>query len=720
MAPEQLEAKAVDARTDIFAFGAVLYEMLTGRRAFDGGSAAAVMASVLNTEPAALDTVTRLASPALGRIVRKCLAKDPDNRWQTFRDLADELKWIADEADRPEPSAVARTARPAGLNRWATLGVAALALALMGWAGWRFGTADDPSAARSIVRFTALPSPSVGGDVGAYDISADGNSVVYVSGIGNGRKLYLKRFDELTDVLIPGSDVADEISFSPDGQWVAFYSGERLLKVNVRTMAAPILLWEGNGKSNNRSTQWLDDHTILTVRDRTDVTDESRGSRGQVMLVPAEGGEPQAVTTFTETPPENDHHNPLMLPGGRALIFTVHDKKEGRKIVAQPYSPEERKAVGERTVLLESAFDPQYVPTGHLVFARDGTIRAVPFDAARLKITGPEVILIENSLVADNNLNGGYRVSRSGTLVFRPKASPDGRSFVWVDRAGVETPVPLGAHSFSAPSLSPDGKRLAYVMDDGPRTDLWVYEFATEKATQITQEGRHRTPIWTPDSQRWTYASMRDDAWALFSQSAGGAPEFLVSGQSDLVPGSWSRDGRVLLYADGGSLSEHRLYSVAVDGDRKPTPVLHGQRAKRHPSVSPDGRWIAYTCVMTLTEICVSNYPELTLQHKVSTAGGREPRWSRDGREIVYRSVQRMFAVPIDTTRAFSAGKPQVLFEGNHVIGTNDGSFGLDYGLAPDGRFLMMKPGPGERPPFGLSVVLNWVDELVRRVPANQ
>lgn len=704
MAPEQLEGQKVDPRADVFAFGAVLYEMLTGTRAFDGGSAAAVMASVLNTDPPALATIKRLGSPGLERIVRKCLAKDPDNRWQTVRDLADELQWVSEEVQRPEPQVVDRAASGAGVNRWATVSVATLALALTGWAGWRAGTASERPSAPGIVTFMTLPFAS--GGVGAFDISVDGTKLVYVN---NGR-LYLKRFDQPADVPVPGSEGADEAALSPNGEWVAFYSKERLLKVNVTTMAAPVLVWDGQGRAVPRGTGWLDDSTIVT----------SRQQGNGLMRVPADGGQPQAITTFTETPPEDDHHHPQLLPGGRALIFTVHDAKGGSKVAAQAFSPEEGRAVGERTVLIESGFDAQYASTGHLVFAKEGTLLAVPFDAAHLKITGPEVTLVEDVATRAIDLNGAYRVSKSGTLVFLSRPSQDGRRLVWVDRKGAETQIPVEARDFGSPSVSPDGKWMAYAVNDGRRRDLYTYEFSTGRISAITSDGRSGLPIFTPDSQALTYASTRDGISALFVQSFGGTPEHQVSSDSRLVPGSWSPNGQVLTYWAGAStrsvVADH-MFSIDVKGDRKPKPLLHGPNGQRHPSISPDGRWIAYTAETPRTEVFVSNYPELTLRRQVSIDGGREPKWSRDGGEIVYRSFRGMFAVPIDTTRGFSPGTPHELFKGDYVVGARE--LGLDYDLAHDGRFVMIKPSADELRP-GFRVVLNWVAELARRVPTNQ
>jgi eukaryotic-like serine/threonine-protein kinase len=306
--------------------------------------------------------------------------------------------------------------------------------------------------------------------------------------------------------------------------------------------------------------------------------------------------------------------------------------------------------------------------------------------------------------------------------VFRPEPSQNGRMLAWVDRKGTETPVPIAPRSFGSPRVSPDGRRLAFAIADGGRRDIWTYDIATERLARLTRDDDNRTPIWTRDGQRLIYASMRGDEGQLFWQPAdgGGAPERLVSGGSLLVPGTWSADGRTFVYVDGdnGPAGSH-MFALPTDGERKPQPLLRGpaMALERQPSLSPDGQWLAFASADSRrNEIYVAAFPGSRSGRQVSVEGGREPLWSRDGRELVYRSGTRMFAVPVDTTRGFSAGKPRVLFEGRYVAGGND-VMGLDYDLAPDGRFLMLKPSADELAPRGLNVVLNWIEELKLRVP---
>jgi serine/threonine protein kinase/Tol biopolymer transport system component len=715
MAPEQHEGKAVDARADVFAFGAVLYEMLTGRKAFDGGSAPAVMAAVLNAEPAALDTIHQLTSPSLERLVRKCLAKDPDDRWQTTRDLADELKWIAHEADRPAIRSLDRSGGDPSLPgtfRGRTLGLAyvagvvAVTSALTGWAGWRLAPMRD-SAARVITRFEVEPAAPID----LFDISPDGTEMVYSAGPMG--RLIIRRFDQFGDSPIPGTDGADAPVFSPDGQWIAFFSGKRMLKVNVRTRAAPILLADNIDRWLSGAT-WLADDTIVF----------SRPNHG-LQRVSAEGGEPVAVTSLSQTPREFDHHSPTLLPGGQALLFTVHESDGRFNVVV------EMLATAERKLVIESAYDARYVATGHLVFARNSTILAVPFDLRRLQVTGPPLTLVERVADRPRDGDGGYRLSTSGTLVYQSKPSVDGRTLTWVDPAGAETLLPISPRAFSSPSVSPDGGRLAFAVEDGGRCDIFTFELASGALARLTRDGDNRTPIWTRDGQRLTYSSSlitststtstRTDARLLVTQPAdrSGGPEPLVSGGISLVPGSWSADGRVLVYTDGGT-DPKGLHMLALhrDGEGKPQPLFDGPAEEGQPSLSPDGRWLAFMANETArAEIYVSAFPTSASLYQVSVEGGRQPKWSRDGRELVYRSGRRMLAVTVKTASAFSAGKPRVLFEGDYV---SSGLLGLDYDLAPDGRFLMVKPSADEQTPARVRVVVNWIDEVKQRVPGGK
>ena len=689
MAPEQLEGKKVDSRADVFSFGAVLYEMLIGKRAFDGGSTAAVMAAVLNTEPTELHSLQRLSSPALERVIRKCLAKDPDDRWQTARDLADELRWITAEIARPSPAMPNLGVRRRGFGQWAVPGAVAVGLVLAAWAGWRIGSADLP-AARAVVHFSALPST---GRINRFDISGDGTKLVYSSG----GRLYLRQFDQSGDAPIQGTEGAGSPLFSPDGEWVAFFSQEqeRLMKVNVKTVGAPVLIC-GGLVDGFLGADWLENGSIIFAT-------RNHG----VQRVFAEGGEPATVVALSESTPEFDHHSPSMLPGGEAVLFTSHERNGQFNVAVQNL------ATSERKVIIKRAYEARFVPPGHLVFAREGTLFAVPFDPGRLEVTGPEVNLLENVLGDEIDGVSAYRLSNSGTLAFRPAPSNAGRTLVWVDRKGIETPVNITARAISTPSVSPDGRRLAFAVAEGGRRDIWTYELATEKLARVTREGNNWAPIWTRDGQRLAFTSTRGGSRELFWQSSdgGSAADRLVGGDLQLSPGGWSADGKVLVYSDGGTGPQGAsMFLVSTDDARQPRPLLHGPGEQWSPRMSPDGRWIAYASnEATRAEVFVSGFPAFTSRYQVTSEGGDEPEWSSDGRELWYWRGGQVFSVAIDAARAFTSAKPREWFSGPYVFGS--------YDVAPDGRLLMIKRDPEETASLGLRVVVNWVDQLARRVP---
>jgi Tol biopolymer transport system component len=704
----------VDARADVFAFGAVLYEMLTGQKAFSGGSVAAVMAAVLNAEPPRLAAVQPLASPSLQRLIDKCLAKESDERWQTARDLADELKWIGAGLDSQRPLSPdrLRDSEVPHATGWRTrLRVSALVITVGGLAlygGWRLERSREPASSGMVTRFPIQAAP--GAAIDAFDLAADGSAIVYVRrSREDGIRLYVRRLDQLQDLPIPGSEGASSPLFSPDGQWVAFFAGERLLKVNVYTNSAPILVSEGVERWLNGAS-WLPDGTIIFAR-------PNHG----LHRVPSDGGEAVPLTELEESPREFDHHSPVLLPGGKVLLFTLHAHDGRFHVVAETL------ATGSRKLLIESAYDARYVSPGHLVFARDGRILAVPFDVNRLEVIGRPVTLVEPVAGRPQDGNGGYRLATNGTLAFLPAPSLAGRTLTWVDRTGAETPLPIPSRAFSTPSVSPDGTRLAFAVADGGRRDIFTYDIAGGTLTRLTRAGDSSAPVWTRDGQHVTYASSsssstsgpQDDTKQLIRHplDTSSAPERLTPGGRSLAPCSAAAD--VLVFADGGTAPTGIGIFALRDGDGRTERWLDGPGEEYEASFSPDGRWLAFTSTESGLEVHVAAVSNASVGHQVTIAAGREPKWSRDGRELVFRSFGQVMAVPMDTTRGTPTGKPRVLFDANaYVSGAGDPG-GFDYDLAPDGRFLMVKRSAEELAP-SLQIVLNWVDELKRRVPRGQ
>jgi eukaryotic-like serine/threonine-protein kinase len=519
--------------------------------------------------------------------------------------------------------------------------------------------------------------------------------------VGPRSTLYLRRLDQFEAQLLTGTEGGYFPRFSPNGQWIAFVSDTKLQKINISAASAPVTICPVTTSLGGVS--WPADDIIVFAN-------MTEGAQ----RVSAEGGQPTPVTAPDKKAGEVDHHTPELLPGGEALLFAAHKAEDRFDVAVQTL------ATGVRKTILEGAFDAHYLPTGHLVFARGNAILAAPFDLRRLDVTGPPVTLVEHVGSTPRNGYGGFRVSAGGSLLFQQEISSEGRVLVWVDRSGGETPLPLTPRAFTNPRLSPDGKRLAFAARDGDRRDIWVHDFTTEKLSRMTREDDNLAPLWTRDGSQLTYTSSRAGTQHILRQSTNGAgnAESLVSSRNRLFPNAWTADSRTLLYVDSPPTDMSQIFVLSIGGVPLPRPLLPGARARRHSSLSPDGRWVAFTSTETgRGEIYVDSFPTPSARQQITTENGREAIWSRDGRHLFYRSGPRLFAVSVDTTHGFVAGKPALLFERPYFA---DFDNGFDYDVAPDGRFLMIKPSEEEQAPPRLHVVANWVDELTRRVPTGR
>ena len=491
--------------------------------------------------------------------------------------------------------------------------------------------------------------------------------------------------------------------FPPNGKWVAFFSGIRLLKVNVEQFSPPVLLLEAADDFLDGG-QWLADGSIIFSR-----------MRHVVQRVPDTGGVASDLMERRQSPPEIDHHNPVMLPGGDTLLFTLHDSDGRFHVAVETLSTKQRK------IVVESAYDARYLSSGHLVFARERTILAAPFSLRSLAITGREVTLIEGVNGDAINGDGGYQLSSNGTLVFNPMPSTSGRTLTWVDRSGAETPLALPPRRYNSPSISPDGRRIAFSIDDGAQRDIYVHDLASGSEVRFTRSGNNQTPIWSRDGNYLTYsAASRSNPLGrtLMREPVdhSRAAQELVSGGIGLVPGAWTLGDERLFFADG-TTSPDGIQVNAVDpaAPGQVEVIAAGPGEQRHPSVSPDGRWLAFTSTETVRpEVFVTSVHRGGKPRQLSTDGGRLPKWSQDGREISFRFGPRMMAVAIDPASGAALGRPRPLFEGGYVTGFGTG--GLDSDRSPDGRFLMIKPGAEEQTPQPLRVVVNWIAEIRSRV----
>jgi serine/threonine-protein kinase len=699
MAPEQLEAKEADARTDIFAFGAVVFEMATGKKAFAGKSSASVMAKILEAEPPPMSSLQPMTPPALDRVVKKCLAKEPEDRWQSAKDLTDELKWVAAESASPAAPAVAPATQARIWRRWvAVSAVACLAAAaiasLLAWV-------LKPTAPKAVTRFSIFlpPGQRMAGFQKAIAISPDGRRLVYAAGPSTlAIQLYIREMDGLEARPIPGTEGSLNPFFSPDGQWIGFFNnGEKLMKVSLGG-GAPVSLADVNGG---------------------DFLGASWGSQGVIAFAPRAavplqqvsdaGGNPQPLTRFEIG--EGSQQFPDLLPGGKAVLFAVSKPGAPTKLVAQSLT------TGARRELIQSGGQPLYAPSGHLVYAQGANLMAAPFDPQRLAINGAAVPVIAGVLF-DRGI-AQYDFSSTGSLVYVPGSVQSAQfKLVWVDRKGGEQAVPAPPHNYVLPRVSPDGKRVAAGIEEAD-SQIWLYDLSRDTLTRLTFEGTANIdPLWTPDGKRIAFKGSGN---RLFWQPAdgSGAAEALTSSElsGNNVPGSWTPDGQVLAFMEINPSTGYDIYTLPLK-DRKPQPFIRTPSLETAPRFSTDGHYMAYVSDESgRLEIYVRPYPGPGGKWQISTEGGSEPVWNPKGRELFYRAGKKMMAVDVTTEGAFSVGKPKVLFEGTYV--PTPRSF-PDYDVSPDGqRFLMLKASE-QATPTQINVVLNWFEELKVKVPTGK
>ena len=709
MAPEQLEGKETDARTDLFALGCVLYEMLTARRAFGGDSEASVISAIMTGEPPPLSTLQPLTPPALDRLVRRCLKKDPDDRWESARDVAEELRGISQDAVATDGvRAVMPRARRRGLV-WSLAAGAAVVAALALFVGLRFMRSGAPPA--QPVRLTLsfpIEAPLFTGytNTNPLALSPDGKTLVYMGGAGTDILLFARRLDRGDVKPIPGTAGSDEPFFSADGLEVGFFTTDGKLKKVALAGGVPITLCDV--KTALRGS-WGPDGTILFT---------PGGVNGGLWRIPSSGGEPRAVTTLAAGT-GGMHMRPQILPDGEHVLFTISNRT--RETSAAVVSLR----TGEQRRLVERANDARYLPTGHLLFLRDGILFGVRFDPKRLEVSGAPVPLLDDVVTNSSNV-GVYAVSQDGTLVYLPSRQPQ-RTLVWVDRRGAVEPTPFPPGGYQLVALSPDARRLAVISTDQRETQtLSIGDFARGGLSRSTTEGRFESVCWTRDGTRVALAfAPAGKSFGAFWQNAdlSTPPERLTSEQEGRSewPESFSPDGRLLLTrvwlrrdnVPASGTMDYDLFVLPLSGARTLRPFLETKGWQGLARFSPDGRFVAYTSNESgRAEVFVRPFPGPGATWQVSTDGGGNPLWSPNGRELFYPGQgSKLMVVDVETAPTFHAGRPRVLLQAD----------AWDYDIAPDGsRFLMIKPDPAESGETHVNVVMNWFEEVKAKMAATK
>jgi serine/threonine-protein kinase len=701
MSPEQARGRSVDKRTDIWAFGCVLYEMLSGRVPFSGNTTSDYIAAILGRDPD-WDSLPSSIPPGIRHLLRRCLEKDARRRLHDIADARIELE------DPTVATSSVPDAPPNAMVRVPWSIIAVLFAALLGAVAWNVRGSRATPSARPMTRFVVQPPPA-SPIIRAFALSRDGNQLVFAAqeSAGTPWRLFVRRFDQFDTMPLVGTEGAHEPFFSPDGQWIGFDTDDTLKKISATGAVPPVVLADVGGIM--RAT-WTDQNTII-------VSTPNHG----LQRVPAAGGPPTAMTTLDSSRHERDHHNPELLPGGKAVLFTIHEQRESGdtfRIAAQAL------ASGERRILIDQGFDAHYLPTGHLVYANGTGILAVPFDAQTLEVIGNPVKLLDGVATVPADGIGGFSVSSTGTLVFLAERAMADRTLVWVDRSGKETTLPVARRPFTISRLSPDGRRIAFTAltsSSAETADISTYDIATDRARRVSFEPDSVGPIWTPDGLRVTYTSVDERAWRLLSVPADGTtpPQSLVESRNQVYAASWTPDSRALLYLERPA-GRNQIMEVEPGGQPRPLAVDHGPPFANvsGPALSPDGRWLALVGVeagRSIGNIYVEPFKRSGPRFQVTVDGGIQPLWRRDGREIVYRSGDAMYSVAVEGDREFVAAKPVLLFHGSYRRGAPTSP---DYDVAPDGsRFLMVRMGDDELAPRRLNVVVNWSEELKQRVP---
>ena len=713
MSPEQARGKSVDKRTDIWAFGCVLYELLTGKQAFHGEDITEILAAVVKSEPdwAALPA----AMPGKGRdLLRHCLQKD--NRLR-LRDAGDAQIEIQDALTAPAVT-VAATAAPTtrgwrGRVAWAAAGVfvlTAIAFAI----GFVLRTPNPPQQMRLIAE--------IGADASLYTafgpsaiLSPDGTRLAFLaSGADQKRRIYVRSLDQLQATALSGTENATDPFFSPDGQWIGFFADGKLKKISVQGGAAVTLC----DVANERGGSWGADGTIVFTPDL------------QVPLskVSSAGGTPRPLTTLDKQTGEITQRWPQVLPGGKAVLFasgTHPSSYEDSDIVV--YSM----ASGQRKTVQRGGSYARYLPSGHVVYIHEGALFAVPFDLKRLEVAGQPALILEGVVTAPTNGGAQFSFSETGNLVYvEGRAGGQNVSIYWMDHQGKFMPLRETPGFYYNLAFSPDGKRLALEIFDGKRRDIWVYEWERDGLTRLTFAGElNENPIWTPDGQRIAYSSQEKggtiNLWWIRADGAGDAQR-LTESKSLHYAGSWRPDGKVLAFSQQSpGATAFDILTLPIEGDEKsgwkpgdPKPFVNSAFSEREPAFSPDGRWLAYESNESGSyEVYVRPFPGPGGKWQISTGGGVFPEWFRNGKELFYRTPDSKIMVVTYTGSgdSFHADKPQLWSPGQF---TDRGLGNLNFDLHPDGkRFAVLKaPGTGQTAAVNkLNFIFNFFEELRRR-----
>jgi serine/threonine protein kinase len=693
MSPEQIEGKPADARSDIFALGAVLYELVTGKRAFEGKTAASAMAAVLERDPPPICSVQPMAPPALERLVKICLAKDPDERWQTAHDVKLQLRHIAEGASQITSSAVVIPAR----KRVKPLPwiVAALCAALAAVMFFLFNEANHQQL--PVLRVEISPPDKMqfnlsGDHGGPAVISPDGRYLVFSAYSSNGPQLFLRALDSTTPDPLPGTEGATFPFWSPDSRSIGFFTDDKLKRIEV-SGGTPVTICDS---TLGRGGSWGPDGTIIAAL----------SYNAGISKVPASGGTPTPVTTLDNVI-YSSHRWPWFLPDGKHFLYVAVKHNA-------PTSPDTAvffaSIDGKENRLILRTLSNAIYASGRLLFQRENSLVAREFDPSSGKFSGEFQTLSENVQFDAGLWRMNLSASDNGMLTYASGTSSGTEMLTWYDRGGKKLGTVGERGDFFDLDLSPDEKHLATTELNTATATIWVHDLANNRKTRLTfSGGAHLTPLWSPDGKQIAFTSNQQTAIAVKTLGNGAPDQTLLSSPKPIFQAisDWSHDGRYLMYEQGSGFNTD-LWVLPLFGERKPFEYT---KAASRGTFSPDGRWVAYVGQESgRPEIFVAPFPWTGTKWQVSNGGGASPRWRADGKELFYFDLNGIRAVEVESSgAAFQAGNSELLFRL-----PMRGIIAREYSPSKDGqRFIAISPSEGASQ--SLTLDQNWPAELKAR-----
>ena len=705
MSPEQAKGRAVDRRADIWAFGVVLHEMLTGEKMFEAETVSETLAAVLRDE-VSLDSLSGTTPAAITRLLTRCLDRDPRTR---LRDMGEARIALSPESLSASGAAVKATAADASVGRWRALPWALVALlsAVAAVAVWQATAKDAETELLTLVAPIPDDLRVPTDQEGVMALSPDGKTLALALDGDSNKMLYVRKLDSAELVPMPGTEDAATPFFSPDGKWIAFFADDKLKKVPVDG-GAPVTLCDSDG--SNRGASWGTDDVIVFSPHYT----------RPLMRVSGAGGEPTVLTAIDRAQGERTHRWPQAVPGEDLVLFTVGtmdspESYDGARIQAI------RPSTGEQRTVLERASMARYLPSGHLVFGREGFLFAVAFDVTTLETRGSPVPVLENVMGMRNSGVVHVGFAQNGLLAYIAGAPRSQQArLVWRYRDGRSEPLPAPVAGYLNPRISPDRTQVVAQLEGATTYDIWIYHIGQQTLTRLTFEGDNTNPAWSPDGRRIAFASVRGNAlMSAYVKAADGSgqAEMIYSPDShenagQVVPFGWTPDGRSMILEFTNENATNLVSFSEDDGEAR--VVLETPAAESNPAISPNGRWVAYASDEAGDfQVFVRAYPGPGGKWQISTEGGAGPRWSPDGTELFYRWQSGLYVVAVEgDAGTFRYGRPEVVFDD-----LNPALLSYDYDVLDSDRLLIIENAGDDTAPAGVTVVVNWLDDLNRRVP---